>query len=131
MVNFWGIDTVPAAYANRKLFQWNPSVTLMRTNVEENARLGQILAEKVSKSRGAVSVLLPLRGVSQLDGAGNEFWWPEANEALFRAIRDHIRSDIPVIDVDANINDPVFADLAAATLLSMIKNQASTRDART
>jgi uncharacterized protein (UPF0261 family) len=77
-----------------------------------------------------VSVLLPLRGVSQLDSAGNVFWWPEADAALFDAIRRYIRSDIPVIDVDANINDPQFADQAAATLLSMIENQAKARLAR-
>jgi len=130
MVNFWRPDSVPAAYAQRKLFNWNPSVTLMRTNVEENARLGRVLAKKVIKSRGAVSVLLPLRGVSQLDSAGNVFWWPEADAALFDAIRRYMRPDVPIIDVDANINDPLFAERAAATLLSMIENQAKVRLAR-
>jgi len=75
-------------------------------------------------------VLLPLRGVSQLDSAGNVFWWPEADAALFDAIRRYIRPDIPVVDVDANINDPLFADRAAATLLNMIENQAKARLAR-
>jgi uncharacterized protein (UPF0261 family) len=36
MANFWGIDTVPEKYKGRSLYQWNPNVTLMRTNVEEN-----------------------------------------------------------------------------------------------
>jgi uncharacterized protein (UPF0261 family) len=120
MVNFWGPDSVPARYAGRTLFRWNPSVTLMRTNVEENERLGQVLATRVSQSRGPAAVLLPLRGISQLDSAGKEFWWPEADQALFAAIRRHIRADIPVIDVDAHINDSGFAARAVATLLGLI-----------
>ena len=32
MANFWGIDTVPEKYRGRNLYQWNPNVTLMRTN---------------------------------------------------------------------------------------------------
>ena len=121
MVNFWAPPTVPAKYAARKLFEWNPNVTLMRTNVEENARLGTILAEKVSQSIGPTRMLLPLRGLSQLDSAGGEFWWPEADRALFDAIRSQTRKDIPVIELDANINDANFADRAADELLELMK----------
>src|SRR5450755_2212002 len=52
MVNFWAPDTVPARFAARKLFRWNPNVTLMRTDIEENQQLGRILAEKVNQSVG-------------------------------------------------------------------------------
>ena len=81
----------------------------MRTNVEENRELGSILAAKVNQSTGPIKILLPLRGVSQLDSPGGEFWWPEADRALFSSLRRHLRSDISVIDLDANINDPVAA----------------------
>jgi uncharacterized protein (UPF0261 family) len=120
MVNFWGPDSIPAKYSQRKFFQWNPSVTLMRTNVEENERLGEILAGKLNRSQGPVVVLLPLRGLSQLDSVGGEFWWPEADEALFRSFRRDIRPDIRVIDVDANINDRLFADRAVASMAELM-----------
>jgi len=121
MVNFWAPETVPARYAGRKLFRWNPNVTLMRTDVDENRRLGRILAEKVNKSIGPVRVLLPLRGVSQLDSPGGEFWWPEADQALFQSMRQSLRDDIPLIELDANINDPQFAERAADELLDMME----------
>jgi len=121
MVNFWAPETVPARYAGRKLFRWNPNVTLMRTDVDENRRLGRILAEKVNKSIGPVRVLLPLRGVSQLDSLGGEFWWPEADQALFQSMRQSLRDDIPLIELDANINDPQFAERAADELLDMME----------
>jgi uncharacterized protein (UPF0261 family) len=124
MVNFAAPDSVPARYATRKLFRWNPNVTLMRTNIEENEQLGKILAAKINQSTGPVKVLLPLRGVSQLDSVGGEFWWPEADQALFFRLQADLRRDIPVIALEANINDAEFAARAATELLEMMRSVA-------
>jgi uncharacterized protein (UPF0261 family) len=121
MVNFAAPETVPPNYGSRKLFKWNSNVTLMRTNVEENQELGRILARKLNQTKGPVKVLLPLRGVSQLDSPTGEFWWPEADQALFGSLRQGLRAGIPVIELDANINDPEFADRAAHELLQMMR----------
>jgi uncharacterized protein (UPF0261 family) len=122
MVNFWGPETVPEKYRDRTLYRWNPQVTLMRTNVEENAALGRIIAQKANASRGPVVVILPLRGLSQLDRPGGAFWWPEADHALFAAIRDTLRPDIPIVELEHNINDPAFADRATSLLLDMLRS---------
>src|SRR5262249_26086199 len=119
MVNFGAPETVPEKYHDRNLYRWNPTVTLMRTTPEENAELGRILAAKASASVGPVAVVLPLGGVSQLDSLGGAFWWPEADGALFDAIRQHLRPGIPLLESPHNINDPEFADLAARTLLDL------------
>jgi uncharacterized protein (UPF0261 family) len=123
MVNFWAPDTVPEKYRQRKLYRWNPNITLMRTTVEENAQLGRILAEKANAARGPVSFLLPLKGVSILDSPGNEFWWPEADGALFDAIKATVRPGIPVVEMDCNINDPAFAEAAANRLLEYLERK--------
>jgi uncharacterized protein (UPF0261 family) len=121
MVNFWARSTVPAKYEGRKFYEWNPNVTLMRTTPEENAQIGRILAEKANAATGPVAFLLPLKGVSELDSPGGEFWWPEANQALFTAIKQHVRPTIPVIEMDCNINDSQFADAATELLLAMLQ----------
>ena len=121
MVNFWARETVPAQFEGRRFYPWNPNVTLMRTTPEENAELGRILAEKASKSSGPVAFFLPLKGVSMLDAPGKEFWWPEADQALFDAIKRHRRPDIPVHELDHNINDEPFADAVAEKLLEFLK----------
>ncbi len=41
MVNFWAPESVPPKYRERRFYQHNPNVTLMRTNVEENRELGR------------------------------------------------------------------------------------------
>jgi uncharacterized protein (UPF0261 family) len=121
MVNFGAPETVPARYQDRNLYRWNPNVTLMRTTPAENTRLGEIIAAKANASAGPVAILLPLKGVSQLDSPGNPYWWPEADQALYTAIKANLRPGIPVEEIDANINDPAFADRAATVLLEMVK----------
>jgi len=120
MVNFWAPDTVPEKYQARQLHKWNPGITLMRTDVEENIHLGKIIAEKANAATGPVAIFLPLKGVSILDSPGNEYWWPEADQALFDAIKSNIRSDIPVIEMDCNINDPEFAEAVTGQLLAYL-----------
>ncbi len=121
MCNFWAVETVPEKYRQRLLYQWNPNVTLMRTNVEENIQMGRMIAHAANESQGPVVVLIPLRGVSMLDSPGGMFWDPEADGACFRAIKENLRPGIPYLELEANINDPEFADRAAALLLELLK----------
>jgi uncharacterized protein (UPF0261 family) len=121
MCNFWARDTVPEKYENRIFYEWNPNVTLMRTTPEENQRMGEIFAEKLNSTSGPVAVLIPLQGYSQLDLEGKPFYWPEANQAFITALRANLREDIPVIEIDYDINAPQFSGQVAETLLSMLK----------
>ena len=122
MANFHGIETVPRHYrdAGRTLYEWNPSVTLLRTNVEENRRMGAAFAEKANQAQGPVAFLLPLKGVSILDGEGQPFCDREADFAMFEAIRSGLREDIPVYEIDSNINDPEFSARAVELMLELI-----------
>jgi len=120
MANFDAIETVPDRYQGRNLYAWNPNVTLLRTNVEENTRIGEMLATAVNLATAPTAVLLPMRGVSMLDSEGERFWDPEADGACFDALRNGLRADIAVHEIDHNINDPEFADIAANTLLEML-----------
>jgi uncharacterized protein (UPF0261 family) len=120
MANFGGRETVPERYRDRSLYAWNPNITLMRTTVDENRRIGELIAAAANAATGPVAVLLPLRGVSMLDSEGGRFWDPDADRACFDAIRRGVRPGIPVIEVDANINDPAFSGRVAETLLEML-----------
>jgi uncharacterized protein (UPF0261 family) len=122
MVNFGSFPTVPDSYKKEKrlFYEWNPMVTLMRTNKAENKRLGEILAEKANASKGPTAFVFPLRGLSILDGEGQVFCDWETNEILFQSIEQNLRSDIPVYRVDANINDMKFSEEAVKILKQLI-----------
>jgi uncharacterized protein (UPF0261 family) len=121
MVNFGPPDTIPERYRDRKFYQHNPTVTLMRTTPEENDRIGQEIAQKASAARGPTAILLPLRGVSAIDADGKPFWWPEADDALFQSIRNWVAPNVELIELDLHINDPEFAKTATGKLLEMVK----------
>jgi uncharacterized protein (UPF0261 family) len=117
MVNFQAPETVPTQFRNRTFYQHNPQVTLMRTTPEECAALGKIIAQKMNASIGPVTLLIPLRGISIISAPGQPFYHPEADQALFSALKQNLRPDISVIELDCNINDPPFAQACAEALL--------------
>lgn len=120
MANFGEIGTVPARYRGRLLYEWNANVTLLRTDVAENQQIGEMLAAAANAATGPVAILLPLQGVSMLDSPGGRFWDPEADAACYEAIKQNLRTDIPVYELDHNINDPEFSWQVANTLLELL-----------
>jgi uncharacterized protein (UPF0261 family) len=120
MANFGARADVPQKYDSRLLYEWNPNVTLLRTNVEENRAIGEMIAHAANISTGPVAVLIPRLGVSQLDSPGGAFWDPEADEACFATIKEKLHSAIPCVEMDNNINDPVFAEKAVTLLLDLL-----------
>lgn len=113
MVNFGPIESVPEKFQNRKLHRHNASITLMRTTAEENAELGQIIATKLNQTKGPVTLFVPKGGVSMIAVAGESFYDPQADNALFDAVIDGINPNIPVQVHETDINDPVFATAMA------------------
>ena len=120
MVNFGPPETIPSRFQDRLFYRHNPSVTLMRTTPEEMAQLGSELASKANAAIGPTRVMLPLRGVSAIDAEGKPFWWPEADAALFAAIRSRIEPKL-LIECDCHINDAAFAEACAVQLLELLK----------
>jgi len=108
-INFLGPETVPQKYKKRKIYSHNPQATLIRTNVRDNRLLGKAIADKLNRSRGPVVVLWPRKGLSTLDRKEKPFWDPEADKVLLDTLKKYLHPHIPVIDLDAYINDPEFA----------------------
>jgi uncharacterized protein (UPF0261 family) len=109
MVNFGARATVPTRFAGRTLYEHNPSVTLMRTTPQECAELGRRIARKLSAATGPTALFVPLRGVSMIDAEGQPFHDPEADAALFAALREGLGGNVELVELDCNVNDEAFA----------------------
>ena len=118
MANFASLDTVPEKYKNRLLYQWNPTATLLRTNVQENILIGKMIAHAANIATGKVVIILPLKGVSMLDSEGQAFWDPEADEACFNAIKKNINQRVILIELDNNINDATFSKKVSEIMIN-------------
>jgi uncharacterized protein (UPF0261 family) len=68
----------------------------------------------VNAARGPAAVVLPLRGCSSYELADGPFVDEKADAALFEAVRTALRRDVPLREVDANVNDPEVAEVVLA-----------------
>ncbi|WP_298957494.1 Tm-1-like ATP-binding domain-containing protein [uncultured Methylobacterium sp.] len=125
MVNFGARETVPARYRDRTLYVHNPQVTLMRTTPEENRAIGAFIVARLNRMEGPVRFLLPLGGVSAIDVPGMPFHDPEADAALFAAIRDGWRAapNRRLVEVEAAVNDPAFAQALVAAFRDAVQER--------
>jgi uncharacterized protein (UPF0261 family)/ABC-type branched-subunit amino acid transport system ATPase component len=116
MVNFGGWDTVPERFKGRTLYRHNPTVTLMRTTVDENRAIGLFLARKLNAMQGPVRFLIPEGGVSAIDQPGQPFHDPEADRVLFATIESNFRPGVDRVlkRLPLHINDEAFADALVA-----------------
>jgi uncharacterized protein (UPF0261 family) len=135
IVNFGPLETVPEKYRARDFLFYTPSITLMRTNVEENWMFGEVLANKLNKSRGPTAILVPLKGFSALDREGGVHrtakmdgtvvgnWFnKEADFALIDSLRKHLdMNKIIFKEVNSHINDPDFAEIGVELLLALLR----------
>ncbi len=132
MVNFGPMDSVPERYRGRTLHVHNPTVTLMRTTPEENARAGRWIGERLNRMDGPVRFFLPEGGVSALDSPGRPFSDPNADEELFRALEATVRQtgSRRLIRMPEHINDPRFAAAVVAEFRRLFGNRLTRRRAR-
>jgi uncharacterized protein (UPF0261 family) len=111
------LPNVPAKFADRKFYQRNQNVTLMRLTKMESAQLGEIFATKLNAYSGPVTVLLSQKVFSVIGEPGKPFHDPFADEAFFQAMKHHLKKSVPVVEMDCPVSAPEFARACAEALL--------------
>lgn len=133
MVNFGPPETLPEPYRGRLVYRHNPQVTLMRTTVAENTRMGRWIGERLNAMEGQVRFFLPEGGVSALDAPGQPFDDPAARRALFEALESTTRQTASrqVIRLPHHINDPAFAAAVVTAFRTLHGDRPARRRAQT
>jgi uncharacterized protein (UPF0261 family) len=126
-ITFTPHEAVPAHFADRHAYVHNPSIVLVRSNADECEELGRVIAGKLNRAEGPVSLFVPLRGTSSYAVPGGVFHDPEADRALFGSLRAHLDRGVDRIEIDADINDPVFAEAMADRLDELYRRWATAR----
>ena len=100
--------TKPAHLARRK-YDLDAFRTWIRMTPKELREVAEVFAWKLNKSTGPVKVLIPLKGWSSVDSPGSPTYDPAEDAVFVRGLRNRLKKEIEVIEVDANIEDPEFA----------------------
>lgn len=103
------IAAAPGKFPGRTVQPHNRAVSLYRSSKEELAQLAQEVGEKLAKSKGPVTVVIPLKGFCVHDREGGPLYDPEANAAFIEGI-SAFEGKFKIKKVDAHINDERFID---------------------
>jgi len=78
-------------------------------NEEDLKNIASIYAEKLNKAVGPTKFLIAKRGWISIEKEGSDFYNPQGIQAFVDGLKDGLKSEVELREVDANIDDPTFA----------------------
>lgn len=117
---FGPVGSVPTELKDRQFYRHNPEFTLVRVNEDEMAQLGRVFAAKLSKARGHTVFVYPRGGLSVPNNPKGTLWNPAADAAFLREFKANVGPNVMVFEVDAHINDDVFAEKVFSLFAGML-----------
>jgi uncharacterized protein (UPF0261 family) len=88
---------------------------------EELKDIAGIYAEKLNKATGPTRFLIPKRGWLSIEKEGTDFYDPQGIQAFVDSIRGKLKPEVEIREIDANIDDPVFAQAVVSAFEEVIK----------
>ncbi len=96
-------------YYNRKRYELDSLRSFLRLSTDELIMVAEVFAGKLNQARGPVKIIIPNKGWSGIDKQGSVLYEPETDRIFIDELRKHLRSDIEIREVDANLEEPEFA----------------------
>ncbi len=96
-------------YELRKKYQYDALRTFVKLSKDEMIMVADAMADKLNKARGPVKVLIPLGGWSSLDRRGTDFNEPELDRVFVDKLKEKLKQDIEVREVDTDLETSEFA----------------------
>jgi uncharacterized protein (UPF0261 family) len=112
-------DSVPEAYRGRKIFYYDFR-SAIRLDRAETLEVAERLAAALNRDPARAACLIPARGWSEADREGGPLHDPETSRLFVERLRARLDPAIAVREVDHHINDPGFAEEAAAAMHAMV-----------
>jgi uncharacterized protein (UPF0261 family) len=116
-------EKIPESFRERKVYQHTPEVAIVRANRDEMASIGEAMAEKLNRALGPLAVVIPRQGFSPANRRGKPLYDPEADRAFVDVLRQRLKPSVRLIEVDAHINDELFARRAVGFLCDLMRKR--------
>jgi uncharacterized protein (UPF0261 family) len=94
---------------------------MTRYEPDEMRQGARLYAEKLNRAKGPVKFLVPLKGWSNVDKPGSPLYNPEEDKVFFEELKANLTRDIPIEEVDCNLEDPEFARALVESFDTMFK----------
>lgn len=116
-----GPDEIEARFADRVMDAHNPDITLVQVSAPEAQLIAAAFVERLTESDGPVRVVVPTQGLSLGGSPGGIFSGTDADGAVVTSLVALAADAMPLILVDAAINDPKTADAVLAALREVLE----------
>ncbi len=117
------IATLSKEDRKKKHYQHSPMFTHVRVTSDEMKKVAEVVANKLNQGQGLKKVAIPLQGFSHQGHAQGQLADKAADMTFVRVLKKRLNQDISVIEVDAHINDEVFAEAVCSLLLELLETQ--------
>jgi uncharacterized protein (UPF0261 family) len=106
-------------YHQRRKFDLDKLRTWIRLSPDELMEVAGIFAEKLNKATGPVTVMIPLDGWSSADLPGNDTHVPAEDRLFTQVLREKVKPQVKIVEVNANMEDPEFASAVVENALKI------------
>lgn len=116
------VNDIPERWRGRQIMVHNAQMTTVMPNVEEMRAAARYLVDRVNSAIGPTIVAVPTVGFIDPNQPGREFYQPENTQAVIEELQGGLK--VPLVLVDAHINDPIFADVLADSMVRLLNGEA-------
>ncbi|MDD9732745.1 Tm-1-like ATP-binding domain-containing protein [Mameliella sp. AT18] len=112
LVDFVGWQDAPVKLAGQEQHAHNRLLSSVMMTADQRREMAQTICGKLAGADGPVVLILPLQGGNEWDRPGGPLSDPEGLEAFIAEIRAQCPANVQLVELDAHINDPAFAEKA-------------------
>ncbi|CAB1062923.1 hypothetical protein D1BOALGB6SA_7705 [Olavius sp. associated proteobacterium Delta 1] len=106
-------------HRQRRKYDLDNLRTWLRISPDELNKVANAFAEKLNRARSPVRILIPLKGWSSADLPGNPTYDPAEDRLFTEVLRKKLKTDLQIVEVDANMEDPEFAQAVVENALKI------------
>ncbi|MYD09870.1 MAG: UPF0261 family protein [Chloroflexi bacterium] len=119
---FGPLQSIAPDMLERKYVVHNPIHTHVRANRAEMIDAGRFVAERLGRTTGPATIMIPQRGFSQLNIEGGPLYDPQADRGFFDGLTADRAGKLNVTQLDMHINEPAFAEAVCAELRALMES---------
>ncbi|GAB6174436.1 Tm-1-like ATP-binding domain-containing protein [Paradesulfitobacterium aromaticivorans] len=116
-------------YYQRQKYDLDALRTFLRLNDEELLIVARTMAPKLNLAKSRVKFLIPLKGWASFDIEGCAVYQPESDSIFIQEIKQQVKDHVEVIEVNANLDEPEFAEAVLKAFKEIMGDSMLRRDA--
>ena len=121
-------ESIPQRLRRRRIYMHNPYNANVKVSSAEMARVAATMAERLNAARGPAAVLIPLRGWSVYGAKGGPLYDQRGYDLFVKALKRDLEAHVRLEEVDAHINDALFARRCVEQLIDFMDNEKHRRN---